>query len=69
MLIVFRRKAVKPDSERTAKHKGHKILFDPNTNSLSDLEDLNKCAEKAFRDHAQNIIDNLLYAKLPPQLK
>ena len=33
------------------------------------LEELNQGAEKAFEDHAQNMIDSLLYAKLPPKLK
>ena len=32
-------------------------------------EGLNQGAEKAFRDHAQKMIDSLLYAKLPPKLK
>ena len=33
------------------------------------LEELNQGAEKAFGDHAQKMIDSLLYAKLPPKLK
>ena len=48
--IVFRRKYIKPESQATAKHKLHKLTFDPNTKSLSDfLEELNQCAERAFR--------------------
>ena len=31
VLIVFRRKYVKPESQATAKHKWHKLTFDPNT--------------------------------------
>ena len=70
VLIVFRRKYVKPESQATAKHKWHKLTFDPNTKSLPDfLEELNKCAERAFGDNAQHKIDSLLYAKLPPHLK
>ena len=47
VLIVFRRKYIKPESQATAKHKWHKLTFDPNTKSLSDfLEELNECAEK-----------------------
>ena len=70
VLIVFRRKYVKPESQATAKHKWHKLTFDPNTKSLPDfLEELNECAEKAFDDNAQHMIDSLLYAKLPPHLK
>ena len=67
---MFRRKYVKPESQATAKHKWHKLTFDPNTKSLSDfLEELNECAERAFGDNAQRMIDSLLYAKLPPHLK
>ena len=70
VLIVFRRKYVKPESQATAKHKWHKLKFDPNTKSLPDfLEELNECAERAFGDNAQHMIDSLLYAKLPPHLK
>ena len=70
VLIVFRRKYVKPESQATAKHKWHKLTFDPNTKSLPDfLEELNECAERAFGDNAQQMIDSLLYAKLPPHLK
>ena len=70
VLIVFRRKYVKPESQATAKHKWHKLTFDPNTKSLSHfLEELNECAKRAFGDNAQHLIDSLLYAKLPPHLK
>ena len=70
VLIIFRRKYVKPESQATAKHKWHRLVFDPNTMKLPDfLEELNQGAEKAFGDHAQKMIDSLLYAKLPPKLK
>ena len=70
VLIVFRRKYVKPESQATAKHKWHKLTFDPNTKSLPDfLEELNECAERAFGENAQHMIDSLLYAKLPPHIK
>ena len=70
VLIVFRRKYVKPESQATAKHKWHKLTFDPNTKSLPDfLEELNEFAESAFGDNAQHLIDSLLCTKLPPHLK
>ena len=70
VLAVFRRKYVKPESQATAKHKWHKLVFDPNTMKLPDfLEELNQGAEKAFGEHAQAMIDSLLYAKLPLKLK
>ena len=37
VLIVFRRKYVQPESQATAKHKWHKLTFDPNTESLPDF--------------------------------
>ena len=70
VLFVFRRKYVKPESQATAKHNWHKLTFDPNTKSFPDFsEELNDCTERAFGDNAQHMIDSLLYAKLPPQLK
>ena len=70
VLIVFRRKYVTPESQATAKHKWHKLTFDSNTKSLPDfLEELNKCAERAFGDNAQHMIDSLLHAKILPHLK
>ena len=70
VLNVFRRKYVKPESQATAKHKWHKLTFDPNTKSFPDfLEELNECAERAIGDNAQHMTDSLLYAKLPPHLK
>ena len=69
VLIVFRRRYVKPKSQATAKHKWHKVTFDPNTKSQSDfLEELNECVEKAFGDNAQHMMESLLYTKLPPHL-
>ena len=65
VLAVFRRKYVKPESQATAKHKWHKLVFDTNTMKLPDfLEELNQGAEKAFGENAQAMIDSLLYAKL-----
>ena len=70
VLVIFRRKYVKLESQATAKHKWHHLVFDPNTMKLPDfLEELNQGAKKAFGDHAQKMIDSLLYAKLPPKLK
>ena len=31
ILAIFRRKFVKHESQATAKHKWHKLVFDPNT--------------------------------------
>ena len=54
----------------TVKHKRHKLTFDPNTKSPSDfLTELNGYAKWAFGDIAQQMIDNFLYAKMPPHMK
>ena len=61
VLVIFRRKYVKPESQATAKHKWHCLVFDPNTTNLPDfLEEPNEGAEKAFGDNAQKMIDSLL---------
>ena len=31
VLVLFRRKYVKPETQATAKHKRHRLTFDPNT--------------------------------------
>ena len=70
VLIVFRRKYVKPQSQATATHKWHKLTFNPNKKSLSDfIGELNECNERVIGDNAQHMINNLLYAKLPPHLE
>ena len=70
VLVIFSSKYVKPESQATAKHKWHRLIFDPNTMKLPDfLEELNQGAEKAFGENAKSTIDSLLYAKLPPKLK
>ena len=69
-MAVFRQKYVKPESQVTAKHEWHRLVFNPNTMELPDfLEELNQAAKKAFGANAQAMIDNLFHAKLPPKLK
>ena len=47
VLVIFQRKYVKPESQATAKHKWHRLVFDPNTTKLPDfLEELKQGAEK-----------------------
>ena len=57
VLVIFRRENVKPESQATAKHKWHRLTFDPDTTKLPDfLEKLNQEAKKAFRENAKNMI-------------
>ena len=70
ILKVFRRKYVKPESSASAKHRFNRHSFDPENQKLPDfLEKLQESAEKAFGENAHQMIENLLYAKMPPHLK
>ena len=70
IVAVFRRKYVKPQWMATAKHKFQKLVFNPAHQKLVDfLDDLQKLAKKAFRIAAHAIIEQFIYAKMPPHLK
>ena len=67
---MFRKKYVKPQSMATAKHKFQQLVFNPVNQKLIDfLDELQKLAKDAFGDAAQAIIDQFIYAKMPPHLK
>ena len=70
ILAVFRRKYVKPQSMATAKHKFQKLVFNPANQKLVDfLDELQKLAKDAFGIAAHAIIEQFIYAKMPPYLK
>ena len=70
ILAVFRRKYVKPQSMATAKHKFQKLVFIPANQKLVDfLDELQKLAKDAFGIAAHAIIEQFMYAKMPPHLK
>ena len=70
ILAVFRRKFIKPQSMATAKHKFQKLVFNPANQKLVDfLDELQKLAKDAFRIAAYAIIEQFIYAKMPPHLK
>ena len=51
-------------------NKRQKMVLDPNTMKLPNFyEEFNEGAKKAFDDNAQAMIESLLYAKKPPNLK
>ena len=69
-LTVFRRKHVKPQSMATAKHKFQRLVLKPANQKLIDvLDELQKLAKDAFGVAAQAIIEQFIYAKMPPHLK
>ena len=70
ILTVFRRKYVTPQSMATAKHKFQQLVFNPANQKLIDfLDELQKLAKDAFGVDAQAIIEQFIYAKMPPHLK
>ena len=70
ILTVFRRKYVKHQSMATAKHKFQRLVFNPANQKLIDfLDELQKMAKDAFGVAAQAIIEQFIYAKMPPHLK
>ena len=53
-----------------AKHKFQRLVFNPANQKLIDfLDELQKFAKDAFGVAAQAIIQQIIYAKLPPHLK
>ena len=70
ILVVFRRKYVKPEPSASAQHRFHRLVSDLEHQKLPDfLEELQENAEKAFCDTASQMIESLLYAKMPSHLK
>ena len=70
ILAVFRRKYVKPQSMAAAKHKFQKLVFNPANQKLVDfLDELQKLAKDAFGIAAHAIIEQFIYANMPPHLK
>ena len=70
ILAVFRRIYVKPQSMATTKHKFQKLVFNPANQKLVDfLEELQKLGKNAFGNAAHAIIEQFIYAKMPPHLK
>ena len=69
-LAVFRRKHVKPQSMVTAKHNFQKLVFNPANQKLVDfLDEFQKLAKGAFGIAAHAIIEQFIYAQMPPHLK
>ena len=69
ILAIFQRKFVKTQSMATAKQKFQKLVFNPANQKLVDfLDRLQKLAKDAFGKAAHAIIQQLIYAKMPPHL-
>ena len=67
---LLRRKYVTLQSMATAEHKFQRLVFHPANQKLIDfLDELQKLAKDAFGVAAQDIIDQFIYAKMPPYLR
>ena len=54
----------------TAKHKFQELVFNPANHNLEDfLDELHKLTKDAFRIAAHAIIEQFIYAQLPPHLE
>ena len=70
ILSVFRRNYAKPQSMATANHKFQRLVFNrANQKRIDFLDELQKLAKDAFGVAAQAIIEQFIYAKMPPHLK
>ena len=70
ILTVFRRNYVKPQSMATAKQKFQRLVFNPANQKLIDfLDEVQKLAKDPFGVAAQAIIEQFIFAKMPPNLK
>ena len=70
ILFVFRRRYAKTQSMATAKHKFQRLVFNSaNQKSIDFLDELQKIAKDAFGVATQPIIEQFIYAKMPPHLK
>ena len=67
LMTVFRRKNVKPQSMASVKHKIQRLVFNPANQKLIDfLDELQILARDAFGVDAQDIIEQSIYANMPP---
>ena len=70
ILAVFRGKCVKARSMASAKHKFQKLVFNPANQKLLDfLDELQRLTKDAFGIAAHAIIEQFIYARMPPHLK
>ena len=70
ILTLFRRKYVKPQSMVTAKNKFQQLVFNPANQKIIDFSDeLQKLAKDTFVVADQAIIEQFIYAKMPPHVK
>ena len=69
ILIVVSWQYVKPQSMAMVQNKFQRLDFNPANQSLIDfMDELQKLAEDAFGTAAHPIVEQFIYAKMPPHL-
>ena len=70
IITIYRRRFVGPKSKASARNKWQTLMFEPSKQKLHDfLDELQKLARDAFGSEAPKILDQFIYAKMPPHLK
>ena len=70
ILTVLRKKYAKSQSMATVKHEIQQLVFNPANQKLIDfLDELQNLAKDAIGVAAQAVIEQFIYAKMPPHLK
>ena len=66
-IVIFRQKHLRPQSQATARHKWHKLIFDPNTKSLSHFfEELKRRCRTSFCTSCLRIDGEFAICQLNP---
>ena len=70
MLNAFRREFAKEDQQEVARFKFNKLTYDPKTEQFPDfLKSLKKIGKQAFGERSQELVEALLFEKLPIQIQ
>ena len=70
VIAAFRREYAKEDQQEVARFKFNKLVYDPKTEQFPDfLKTLKKTGKQAFGDRAQELVEAMLFGKLPIQIQ
>ena len=70
VLNAFRREFAKEDQQEVARFKFNKLTYDPKTEQFPDvLKNLKKIGKQAFGDRSQELVEAMLFGKLPIQIQ
>ena len=70
VLHAFRREFAKEDQQEVARFKFNKLTYDPKNEQFPDfLKNLKKIGKQAFGDRSQELVEAMLFGKLPIQIQ